>query len=165
MVRSRSARDRAVGRSETLRCGARRCSGDGQRVRQAKQNQSRAFHVAMPVWSCSAQDSAANFRSIRASLCYCCCASAAANAGQDIKPRHSGASHACPAPSPHFSPTHRVCLALSRLQRALGWVTILGGCILFTSNMDRLFRLMTNNTKPYAAKLALDKAAAAKSAH
>ena len=110
------------------------------------------------------QDSAANFRSIAASLLLCC-VSAAANAGQDIKPRHSGASPACPAPYPLFPPTHRVCLALSRSQRALGWVTILGGCILFTSNMDRLFRLMTNNTKPYAAKLALDKAAAAKSAH
>ena len=71
------------------------------------------------------------------------------------------AAHRRPAPRPFFADARPTPLS----QRALGWLTILGGCILFTSNMDRLIRRLTNNTKSYALSMELDKTAQAKAAH
>ena len=46
----------------------------------------------------------------------------------------------------------------------MGWLTILGGTLLFTSNMDRLFSFMTTGGgfAGYKQQLELDKKAKAK---
>ena len=40
-------------------------------------------------------------------------------------------------------------LAAALLQKFVGWLTILGGAVLFTSNLDRMFGMMTGTVPAY----------------
>ena len=72
-----------------------------------------------------------------------------------------------PGRRPARVPCHKkvtpLCLA-PPLQKFVGWLTILGGTLLFTSNMDRLFSFMTTGGgfAGYKQQLELDKKAKAK---